>query len=80
MTLATDRPVVVDSPAIRTASDAVAAMRAVAYQVADGTITPAERAALSSIVETHRKTVETAELERRVTDLEKSHATDQRPA
>jgi hypothetical protein len=65
------RPVSLDLPAIKSATDVVAAIGLVADAVGDGTITPDEGQALSAVLEVKRRAIETVDLEARVTELEK---------
>src|SRR5262249_34696262 len=65
------RPVSLDIPPIVAAADIVAALGLVAEAVGAGEITPDEGAAVASVLETKRRAIETAELEARVTALEK---------
>jgi hypothetical protein len=64
------RPVALDLPPMATAADIVGALGAVAGAVADGDLSPEEGAAVAAIMEAQRRAVETADLERRITDLE----------
>ena len=66
-----DRPVSIDLPLIESISDASKAMAIVSQAVADGEITPLEAQTLSGVLENYRKIIETTELEKRITDLEK---------
>jgi uncharacterized protein DUF5681 len=66
-----DRPVSIDLPLIEKISDASKAMATVSQAVADGSITPLEGQTVSGMLEHYRKTVETVELEQRITELEK---------
>ena len=65
-----DRPVEVDLPTVETAADHAPALAAVAAAVALGELAPAEGKAVAEVLELHRKAIETAELERRIADLE----------
>jgi pantothenate kinase len=64
------RPVTFDLPALSTAADAVAATAAVAAAVAGGDLSPEEGQAVASVVETHRRMIETADLDRRLAVIE----------
>jgi hypothetical protein len=64
------RAVAVDLPVIRTPADLLAAHAAVAAAIASGTLTPQDGAALSSMLETHRRAFELVSQERRVEHLE----------
>ncbi len=70
---AKDKPILVSLPPLATAGDASKAMAAVVASMADGSITPSEAAAVAGVVETYRRTVESAELERRLEVLERQH-------
>lgn len=65
-----DRPVEVDLPVVENAADHAPALAAVAAAVALGDLAPAEGKAVAEVLELHRKAIETAELERRISDLE----------
>jgi hypothetical protein len=65
-----DSPIRFDLPAIKSASDASAAMAAILNAVASGELTPGEAGDVARLIETFAKTHETAELERRITALE----------
>jgi hypothetical protein len=67
------RHVQLDWPAITSAAAAVEAMAQVTEAVGSGEITTDEGAALAAIVDAGRRMVETADLERRVTELEKAN-------
>jgi hypothetical protein len=64
------RPVALTLPAIRSASDVVAGIGAVADAVGAGDITPDEGQAVASILEAKRKAIETVDLEARLSALE----------
>ncbi len=65
-----DAPVSFDLPDIQTADDAANAARAILRAVADGDVTPLEAASVMAVVEQFRRTLETAEHDRRITALE----------
>ncbi|MEM6355214.1 MAG: DUF5681 domain-containing protein [Pseudomonadota bacterium] len=65
-----DSPVAVALPEMKTAGDASEAMGQVVNQVADGSLTPTEGAAVASLIETFRRTLETTDLEARLAALE----------
>jgi len=68
------RPVAFSLPAIATANDTLAALGAVLNAVADGVLTTDEAAGIGSLLEAHRRAVETINLESRIAALEgKSH-------
>jgi hypothetical protein len=66
-----DRPVEFELPPINTAADALAASSAVLAECAAGTLTPSEAREVMGLITTHVRTVEVAELERRLSELEK---------
>lgn len=72
------RPVLLDLPAIKTADDIVAALGGIVDAVAAGELTPDEAAGMTSIIEAQRRAIETLELEKRITLLEKVGAERQR--
>ena len=65
-----DAPVQFDLPPIKTAYDASDAAQAVLRAVSEGDLTPFEAASVMALVEGYRKTLETTELEARITALE----------
>lgn len=65
-----DAPVSFDLPEIETMEDAATAARAILRAVADGEVTPLEAASVMAIVEQFRRTLETTDLEKRITALE----------
>lgn len=65
-----DKPIIFDLPEIKSMEDASKAMGALLRAVATGDITPSEAGAVSGIVETFRRTIETADLEQRIAALE----------
>ena len=65
------RPISLELPKIDTAADLVAGLGRVADAVAAGDITPDEGQAVSAVLETKRRAIETLELETRITALEK---------
>jgi hypothetical protein len=65
------RPISLELPKIDTAADLVAGLGRVADAVAAGDITPDEGQAVSSVLETKRRAIETLELETRIKALEK---------
>jgi hypothetical protein len=64
------RPVVVDLPPIETAKDVVGAVGAIVGAVGDGMLTPEEGHTFASILDTHRRAIETRELEARLATVE----------
>ena len=67
-----DSPVQFDLPRMETAEDAAQAAQAVLRAVSDGEITPLEGASVMGLIETYRRTLETTEIEARLTALEKT--------
>ena len=65
-----DSPVAFELPEMKSASDAVTAIAAIVAAVAVGDLTPNEAQMLSGIVQSFAKTIETADLEARITKLE----------
>ncbi len=65
-------PVSFKLPTIETAADLSKALSAVMSSVACGELTPDEATAISSVIETKRKAIETHELEGRIAALEKA--------
>jgi hypothetical protein len=65
-----DAPIQFDLPEIETAEDAANAARAILKAVADGDVTPLEAASVMAVVEQFRRTLETADFEKRVEALE----------
>ena len=65
-----DRPIEVDLPALKRPSDITAAMATLARAVGEGQLTPSEAQAVASLLEGHRKAIETEELEARIVALE----------
>lgn len=68
-----DVPVTFALPTIGKAADAANTMGAVVTAVTAGDLTPSEGAAVAGLLETYRKTLETAELEERIAALEATH-------
>lgn len=65
-----DAPVQFDLPPMKCAADASKAAQAILQAVSDSELTPLEGASVMALVETYRKTLETAELEKRIDALE----------
>ncbi len=65
-----DASVSFELPDIETMDDAANAARAILRAVADGEVTPLEAASVMGVVEQFRRTLETTEIERRITALE----------
>jgi hypothetical protein len=64
------RPITFDSPDIETASDITKALGMIAKAMAAGELTPDEADTVATVIEAHRKAIETAELEERIRRLE----------
>jgi hypothetical protein len=64
------RPVYLDLPAVRTASDVAEAMSALTSAIASGNLTPDEAATVATVFEIRRKALETEEFESRLRALE----------
>jgi hypothetical protein len=64
------RPTPLPLPSVRTAEDTAQALAAVVAAISDGTLTPEEAAAVAGVLETHRKAIETQQLEQRLAALE----------
>ncbi len=65
-----DAPVQFELPKMESAADATDGASAVLSAVSQGELTPAEGAHVMALIETYRRTLETTEIERRITDLE----------
>lgn len=65
-----DAPVQFDLPDMTTANDAAKAAGSVLAAVSTGDLTPTEGAHVMALIETFRRTLETTELEQRITALE----------
>ena len=68
------RPITRELPPIETAADIVSALGKVADAVAAGDVTPDEASAIANVLEIKRRTIETAELESRISALEKERS------
>ena len=64
------RPVPIDLPAVRAAGDLLAAQSTLIQALAEGEVTAEEAAAVSSVLESQRKMIETEELATRLQRLE----------
>jgi hypothetical protein len=64
------RPVMLELPAMKSASDLPVVLSAITEAVAAGDLTPEEGQALAGVVEVQRRAIETVELEARITTLE----------
>ena len=65
-----ERTISLDLPALEDSQDSLRAIGTVLEAVGSGTITPNEGQAVASLLETHRRTFEVEELERRLEVLE----------
>ncbi len=65
-----DSPVSLTLPDVKTPADVLNAQSAILKAVGDGDLTPIEASTLSGLVENTRKTIETQDLEQRLTALE----------
>ncbi len=65
------RPVAFDLPAIETPADVVKAVGALVSEVARGELTPEEAATVAGLLEMYRRTIETCEIEQRLSELER---------
>jgi len=70
-----DRPVEFELPKIEKAADAAAASSAVLAACAAGELSPSEATEFMRLIATHVQTVEVAELEQRIADLENRGST-----
>ncbi len=68
---AKDTTIQIDLPELKAADDAVAAAAAVLAALARGEITPNEAQAVSAVVESFRRAIETEDLEKRIAELER---------
>lgn len=66
-----DSPIRFTAPEMTSAQDAASAMAGVVKAVSEGELTPQEGAAVTGLIEAFRRSLETEELERRVSELEK---------
>jgi len=65
-----DAPVKVDLPDLQNAADSAAAISTIISAVASGELTPGEGAAMTALIEAHRRTLEFTELETRLAAME----------
>ncbi len=65
-----DGPITFNLPDMNNADDSAAAMSGMLRALADGEITPSEASSVASVIETYRRTLETAEFENRIAALE----------
>lgn len=68
-----DRPIAFALPAVSEVADHPPAVAAVLAAVAIGELTPAEGGAVTAMLEQHRRSLETAELEARIRALEEGY-------
>jgi hypothetical protein len=68
-----DRPIAFDLPEIATVGDAVKASSAVLAACAAGALTPGEAGVVMGLTKSHVRTLETVEIEARLTALERRH-------
>jgi hypothetical protein len=69
-----DRPVALELPAMTTTADAVAAMGAIMQAIGEGDLAAQEAAELANVVARFSQTITTAQLERRLDEVEKAVA------
>ena len=67
-----DAPVEFDLPKMEGADDAAKAAASILAAVSQGDLTPTEGAHVMALIETYRRTLETTEIEKRLTELEKT--------
>ena len=67
-----DRPIRIDLPQASNAQETVALSEAILRQVAQGELTPLEAQPVMAMVEQYRRIMETAELEHRISELERA--------
>jgi hypothetical protein len=67
---AKSRPIKIELPTVETAADVLKAQAAAIEAMAVGDITPDEAATIAGVLEAKRKTIETIELEKRISALE----------
>ena len=65
-----DGPISFEVPNMESAFDTVQVMAAVMTAVAGGNITPSEANTLAGLIDTFRRTIETSDIDKRVTELE----------
>lgn len=66
-----DAPISFDLPEIETAENAADAARSILKAIAAGDVTPLQAATVMGVIEQFRRTLETTDLEKRITALEK---------
>ena len=67
-----DRPIRIDLPQASNAQETVALSETILRQVAEGELTPLEAQPVMAMVEQYRRIMETAELEQRISELERA--------
>jgi hypothetical protein len=67
-----DRPIFFEVPPISTAADALKAIGALIEAAARGRLTPTEAGELSKMIDSYVRSLEASELERRVSELERT--------
>jgi hypothetical protein len=65
-----ERPISCKLPKLEDTSDLIAGISAIMAAVANGELTPGEGQALASLIEAQRRTLETEDIEQRLTALE----------
>jgi Family of unknown function (DUF5681) len=73
-----DRPLAIELPEMTTAADAVAAMGAIIQAIGEGDLCAHEAAELTNVVTGFSQTITTAQMERRLDEMEKAVALLQR--
>ena len=68
------RPVSLQLPAVRNATDLPGALAAIVEAVARGDLSPDEATPIAALLDAHRRAIETSELEQRIAALEARHA------
>jgi hypothetical protein len=71
-------PITFNLPPISKPDDLVAALSVIAAQMSAGQLTPEEAAQAVSVLEVHRKALETADLDKRIAVLERAQETQRR--
>jgi hypothetical protein len=66
------RPIVFDLPPVKTAADIAGAVGELARAMAAGELTTDEASAAASVIEMHRRAIETTEIEQRLQRLEEA--------
>ncbi len=67
-----DRPVQIDLPRLESSADISQALAVLAQAVAEGELTPREANAVGTLLEGHRRAIETEDLEARIAVLEEA--------